>query len=74
MLHFPCKLFIRGLHTWGREDTMALKDNLFYFIKRYFSISLNKGLREGKVPRKEIEHREHGCRFLNSLLHVIYIK
>lgn len=32
---------------------MVLQDNLFYFIKRYFSISLNKGLREGKVLRKE---------------------
>lgn len=53
---------------------MILKDNLFYFIKRYFSISLNKGLRERKVLRREIEHRENGCRFLNSLLHVIYMK
>lgn len=53
---------------------MVLKDDLFHFIKRYFSISSSKGLRERKILRREIGQTEHGCRFLNSLLHVISIK
>lgn len=53
---------------------MILKYDLFHFIKRYFSISSSKGLRERKILRRERGQREHGCWFLNSLLHVISIK